>query len=203
MRYMDGFVMKVRMISCYDCAMLISWHPFKESQAVAGRWRALTLRHLHQMTPLGTDWALKMQGLICNDLVDVMLSAKCKLNRSQISSELDKYAEKINIIINAALHLKRVLGEHVISSDLDVVNFKGGEIFDPSLMDASGGQGFSLSMQEKVAVLCTTELGLRREVKGFENGREIMDVKILLKPKVVLETDIVQSSSSDIVHGRL
>lgn len=148
----------------------------------------MTRRGLHQMVADGKNWSVELRGHLCGDLADILLSANCQLDRPQIYAELNKYGDRIEAVINAALELKHVIGEHVISSVLDIVFCKDGLAFDPRLMDDAEGHGGVASITTNAVVLCTTELGLSGEVKIVKGGQSMMDAALLLKPKVLLET---------------
>ncbi|KAF7970804.1 hypothetical protein HWV62_22806 [Athelia sp. TMB] len=163
----------------------------QESQAVAGRWRALTRRHLHDMSAEGKDLVPLVRSHICDGLTDILLSAKCQRSRPDIENDLNKFGDRIEAIINASLYLKHVLGEQVTSSDLKIISVEGGESFDPTCMDDAEGPGGEVPLPEvKEIVLCTTELGLRREAKVDKGDQSTVDIQILLKPMVALETQV-------------
>ena len=143
------------------------------------------------MSTGGKDFVPVARSHICNGLTDILLSAKCQLSRPDIDIELNKFGDRIEAIIKASLYLKQVLGEQVTSSDMKIISLEGGENFDPNFMDDAEGPGGEVPLPEvKEIVLCTTELGLRREAKVDKAGQSAMDITVLLKPKVVLETQV-------------
>jgi len=164
----------------------------QEIQGVAGRWRALSRRHLYDLTVEGTDWATMANSTIRGAFENILLIAKCQLDRSQTAEKLNKFRDRIDTIVTAALHLNRVLGEQVTSSDLEIIRYTNGVEFDPTVMEDAEGTDENIQPSEiEGTVLCTTELGLRRVIKVAKADANEFQSQILLKPKVALLAHIL------------
>lgn len=162
----------------------------KEDQAVGGRWRALSRSHLRASTIGNKDIVSELRGHIFSGLTDILVSADCRLGQREVLETMySKFGERVDGIIKAALDLNQIIGEEITSSDMEVVTFQGGHLFDPALMDDAGGE---VSSRERDVVLCTTELGLKRQAKEAKGGQ--MDTTLLLKPKVALESAVAHCS---------
>lgn len=85
-----------------------------------------------------------------------------------------------------ALRLNQIIGEEVTSCELEVVSMPYGVAFDPKTMDDAydDGKWHGLA-SESPQVLCTTELGLQKEVKGYDGEWE---KAVLTKPKVSVDS---------------
>ncbi|KZP05602.1 hypothetical protein FIBSPDRAFT_842873 [Athelia psychrophila] len=166
-----------------------------EDQAVAGHWRALSRSHLRHLNTGAKDALPHIRKIVCSGLADVLISAKCQINPSGVIEALTgKFGDRIYAIIDAALNINRILGEEITSGDFDIVTWQGGVKFDPTAMeDAASDDG---SYDEKSIVLCTTEMGLRRESWEVKGGQRAQEITLLLKPKVALESVLAQISSA-------
>jgi hypothetical protein len=84
--------------------------------------------------------------------------------------------EKFGLLFAAARKINKMLGEDIVSEDLEVAIVDGGYPFDNEHMEEEYSWGGTKPGQSAVA--CTTGLGLyERKSRGQ---------KMLLKPKVVL-----------------
>ncbi|KAF7964452.1 hypothetical protein HWV62_7579 [Athelia sp. TMB] len=100
------------------------------------------------------------------------------------------FGDRVNTIVEVALHINRVMGEEITSGDMETVIWPRGVIFEPKAMDDAGGEAFS--HEEEAIVLCTTELGLRKATQEGKGGLSARESTLLLKPKVALETLVAQ-----------
>lgn len=133
------------------------------------------------------ELAAFLSGFVAKNLADVLLVAGCAGNIQDIVEMiLEMFGERINVITTAALDLNRVLGEEITSCDLETVCEPDRIDFDPLTMEDIG-DGHS-ARRGVSQTLCTTEMGLKRVVKEMEDGEIWWDDRILLKPKVALET---------------
>ncbi|KZP05597.1 hypothetical protein FIBSPDRAFT_842861 [Athelia psychrophila] len=166
-----------------------------EDQAVAGRWRALSRSHLRHLSAGGNDALSGIRKFICGGLADVLISAKCQLSPSAVAEALTgKFGDRIYAIIDAALNINRILGEEITSADFEIVTCPGGVTFNPTWMeDAASDDSF---YDGKSIVLCTTEMGLKRESREVKGGQIAKEFTLLLKPKVTLESVLAQISSA-------
>ncbi|KZP25911.1 hypothetical protein FIBSPDRAFT_733137 [Athelia psychrophila] len=166
-----------------------------EDQAVAGRWRALSRSHLRHMTTGGRDTLSGIREYICGGLGDILVGAKCQLSPLGVVEVLTgRFGDRIYAIIDAAFNINRILGEEITSGDFEIVTCQGGGTFDPTAMeDAASDVPLH---DESGTVLCTTEMGLRRESWEVKGGRRVKEITLLLKPKVALESVLAHISSA-------
>ncbi|KAG1737857.1 uncharacterized protein EDB91DRAFT_1139489 [Suillus paluster] len=146
-----------------------------ESQAVSGRWRALTRSHAQKVALQESDVHSTMVAHISDTLVVVMIAAGCTKNYEDAYREFTmKFGERVSNIVRMAARLNRAMGEEVTSADLWPTHSAAGEKFDTETMkDFDEGSG-----AQSGVVLCTTALGLQSaEYKAVT----------LAKPKVALE----------------
>lgn len=87
-------------------------------------------------------------------------------------------AERLEAFFATARKLNRMIGENVVSEDLEVSVIRGGVMFDGEYMENAYARAGAKSV--KRAVVCTTDLGLCK--RHGPNGVE----GVLLKPKVAL-----------------
>lgn len=155
-----------------------------ESQAVSGRWRALTRSHAQKVALLEADVHSTMVAHISDTLVIVMIAAGCTKNYDDAYREFTmKFGERVSNIVRMAARLNKAMGEEVTSADLWPTHAAAGERFDTeSMKDFDEGSG-----AQSGVVLCTTALGLQRSEKiGNGEGAENRTFT-LAKPKVALE----------------
>ncbi|KAG0708570.1 hypothetical protein DFH29DRAFT_794863 [Suillus ampliporus] len=155
-----------------------------ESQAVSGRWRALTRSHAQKVALQESDVHSTMVAHISDTLVVVMIAAGCTKNYEDAYREFTmKFGERVSNIVRMAARLNRAMGEEVTSADLWPTHSAAGEKFDTeSMKDFDEGSG-----AQSGVVLCTTALGLQRSEKvGHGEGAEYKTMT-LAKPKVALE----------------
>ncbi|KZP28390.1 hypothetical protein FIBSPDRAFT_729036 [Athelia psychrophila] len=164
-----------------------------EDQAVAGRWRALSRSHLRHLGSVGKDILSDIRKYVCGGLGDILIRAKCQLSPlGAVEALTSKFGDRIYAIIDAALNINRILGEEITSGDFEIVTCPGGVTFDPTWMEDAAYNSF---YDEKSIVLCTTEMGLKRESREVKGGEMAKEFTLLLKPKVALESVLAQISS--------
>jgi hypothetical protein len=155
---------------------------------VSGRWRALTRTLVRSMLHGQTvDVSSRLIPLISDAIVDALLVAGCQGTRTQVHGQLtQRFRKKIAVIVTMALRLNEVIGEEITSCELKAISMPYGVAFSPRTMDDGydDGKWHGLA-SESPLVLCTTELGLQKEVKGYDGGWQRM---VLTKPKVSLES---------------
>jgi hypothetical protein len=155
-----------------------------ESQAVSGRWRALTRSHAQKLALQEADVHSTMVAHISDTLVIVMIAAGCTKNYEETYREFTmKFGERVSNIVRMAARLNRAMGEEVTSADLWPTHAAAGEKFETeSMKDFDEGSG-----AQSGVVLCTTALGLQRSEKvGNGEGAEYKTMT-LAKPRVALE----------------
>jgi hypothetical protein len=133
-----------------------------------------------------------------NDLVetifrwssDIFIISGCS-NPQKASSSLEglraRFGTQVRRIANAVYKLAKITREEIMSTNFDVVAIEHGQTFDKTeMVDAFEDYGTSIG-----AVLCTTDLGLScstRKSAGELGPDEYVDRRLLLRPKVVLES---------------
>ena len=158
-----------------------------EDQAVSGRWRALTHNYVRTMSQNGPELVAHFRGVVAAHLIDILITAGYQENHQTLVEKVfSTFSDKIDVIITASLRLNLAIGEEITSCDIELVGVQAGDVFDPSNMeDIGGNHGFQKTEDR---VLCTTEVGLRREQKQTKGDQSWMEATLLLKPKVALES---------------
>ena len=137
--------------------------------------------------------------LVSEVIVDALLSAGCQSTRTQVRERLTKrFNKKMSVITMMALRLNQIIGEEVTSCELEVVSIPYGVAFNPKTMDDAydDGKWHGLA-SESPQVLCTTELGLQKEVKGYDGEWE---KAVLTKPKVSLDSLTIDMQLREVGH---
>jgi hypothetical protein len=156
-----------------------------EAQAISGRWRALTNAYAHnhdenQLIALVTP---HLAGHFSN----IMLAAGCSVAPDVLRASVEKkLSDRIVLLFKLALQLNKIVMEEITSADLRtvIVPFEttySAEQMEDAYVDGDPATG-------GVRVLCTTDLGLRRRTRMATSGEKQWDDKLLLKPKVALQT---------------
>ncbi|EIW80585.1 hypothetical protein CONPUDRAFT_57878, partial [Coniophora puteana RWD-64-598 SS2] len=158
----------------------------REVQAVSGKWRALTIASLNT-----ADGGSIIKGVL-RDIRSILVAAKCTTPTSDIRASLEaKYASQIGIMEKMATDVRKNIGEDVTSTDFEVFFTHTGSDFDPeSMADAYNDESPTQSEQNRGRVLCPTDLGLLQRTNTARGKDAKWSVKLLLKPKVALESVI-------------
>ncbi|KAH0829015.1 hypothetical protein J3R83DRAFT_2468 [Lanmaoa asiatica] len=157
-----------------------------ETQAVGGRWRALTRAHAQKLALQEADLHATMVTHISDTLVMILVAAGCtKSYEETYRTFAQQFGERISNIVKMASRLNKAMGEEVTSADLWPINTTSGDKFDKATMDNFESFGEDL---EGKAVLCTTALGLQRSEKAVRGDVVEFKTISLLKPKVALES---------------
>ncbi|KAG0706766.1 hypothetical protein DFH29DRAFT_995633 [Suillus ampliporus] len=157
-------------------------HMFQtEPQPTSSRWRALTHKHIHELHPELNDYAI-------NEMTGNHLPTNPQPNPASRENFRGRFGAQVKRISKAACRLAQVTKEEIMSANFEVIAADSGQSFDGQEMtDAFEDYGSSDGV-----VLCTTELGLRcsaRKATGdMSASEEHIDRRILLRPKVVLES---------------
>ncbi|KAF7982967.1 hypothetical protein HWV62_24552 [Athelia sp. TMB] len=132
---------------------------------------------------------------ICTGFTDILTTANCQSKdlSGMFEAVTEGFGDRVNTIVEVALHINRVMGE-ITSGDMETVIWPRGVIFEPKAMDDAGGEAFS--HEEEAIVLCTTELGLRKATQEGKGGLSARESTLLLKPKVALETLVAQMAAT-------
>ncbi|OSX56879.1 hypothetical protein POSPLADRAFT_1037140 [Postia placenta MAD-698-R-SB12] len=149
----------------------------EENQSVAGQWRALTRRYA-QPTPLDAQQFendhIRRLSVLLSQILQV---AGMRESIGQDAQEI------LQIIVRAALDIRRVTGEVMVSSDYEIPPIAVEDIFNSQEMhDAYREKG--IKRATGLRVWCCTTLGLRR-VEKLPHG---LHQVVLIKPEVALET---------------
>ncbi|OJA20120.1 hypothetical protein AZE42_04093 [Rhizopogon vesiculosus] len=156
-----------------------------EAQAVSGRWRALTVayassREENQLIARATSY-------IAGRFANIMLAAGCSASPDVLRASAEKkLSDRIVLLFKLATQLKKIIMEEITSTDLRTVTISGGVVYSAEVMEDAYVDGDPAP--SGVRVLCTTNLGLNRTTRLATSGETQWDNKLLLKPKVALET---------------
>lgn len=163
-----------------------------EPQPTSSRWRALTHKHIHELHPELNEYAInEMTETIFRWSLDIFLisgSTNPQPNPASRENFRARFGAQVKRISKAACRLAQVTKEEIMSANFEVIAADSGQSFDgQEMMDA-----FEDYRSSDGVVLCTTELGLRcsmsRATSDAPASEESIDRRILLRPKVVLES---------------
>lgn len=122
---------------------------------------------------------------------DILLAAGCTAPKSDITSAFSsKFAEKLSFLVSLAMRVNKIIGEDVTSGDFEVLAVEPKDAFDVTTMEDSYDDGGSArgKSDNVPKVLCATDLGLRKKTRVGMTGEKQWETKVLLKPKVALES---------------
>lgn len=165
---------------------------YSEPQPTSSRWRALTHKHIHELHPELNEYAInEMTETIFRWSLDIFLisgSTNPQPNPASRENFRARFGAQVKRISKAACRLAQVTKEEIMSANFEVIAADSGQLFDgQEMMDAFEDYGSSDGV-----VLCTTELGLRcstrKATSNVPDSEESIDRRILLRPKVVLES---------------
>ncbi|KAI0314646.1 hypothetical protein OF83DRAFT_1063485 [Amylostereum chailletii] len=152
-----------------------------EPEQVARKWRSLT----HQYARWTRQDRSKAQKTIVNHikehLADVLVAAgHASDHMMSLAAVHARVGAHVSNVVRLAFELNEVLGQGLGAYDMSPAHFSYGTTFDPETMQ----DGYPTTMPEDIdgrrgKVLCTTDLGLVRVMKGRED--------VLVKPKVALD----------------
>ena len=153
-----------------------------EEQAVSGRWRQLTRKHLQRMLTSDPDLSLDMLGAVAN----IFLTAGLKDTPEKVYERIiTQFGSRVAVVMKLAVDLNRHIGEGITSCDLEALYIAPDIVYDPTTMEDAIGTG----SVEQETIICTTDLGLVRAEK-IAGTRGDWKEAVLLKPKVVLYSGI-------------
>ncbi|OAX35717.1 hypothetical protein K503DRAFT_696473 [Rhizopogon vinicolor AM-OR11-026] len=156
-----------------------------EAQAVSGRWRALTVAYApsHEESQL----IAQVTSHLAERFANIMLAARCSASPDVLRASAEKkLSDRIVLLFKLATQLKKIIMEEITSTDLRTVTISGGVVYSAEVMEDAYVDGDPAP--GGVRVLCTTDLGLNRTTRLATSGETQWDNKLLLKPKVALET---------------
>lgn len=126
-----------------------------------------------------------LRSWISNQIASILIVAGYRGGAEEVSGEVvQKFGERINVIVGTALKLNQIFGAEVTSSDLGLMLVPQGSRFNPAAAEDIGQEAGSQKKAD--LVLCSTEVGLNRTVRVSKGGK--MEATILLKPKVALQS---------------
>lgn len=126
-------------------------------------------------------------------LADILLTTGCPAPKSDVTSALiSKFADKLSFLASLAMRVNKIVGEDVTSGDFEVLAVLPATAFDVTTMEDSYDDGRSAKTRGNTVskVLCATDLGLRKKTRMGMTGEKQWETKVLLKPKVALESVI-------------
>lgn len=116
-----------------------------------------------------------------------MLAAGCSASPDVLRTSAGiKLNDRIKLLFKLAIQLKKIMMEEITSANLKTVTVSGGVAYSAEQMEDAYVDGNPAT--SGVRVLCTTDLGLSRTTRLATSGENQWDIKLLLKPKVALET---------------
>jgi hypothetical protein len=149
-----------------------------EKQSVVATWRVLTRKHAQKYLR-----NLELDKMISESMTNVLLCAGVREARHDITPKLREAAEGA---VNQAVHLNRVIGQGVVSSNMLPLY----PIPDSTFEVDTNGSGTT----KEDMVFCTTRLGLRKVVKTDDGNWE---GSAILKPAVILVSELPDILSAD------
>lgn len=153
-----------------------------ESRAVTSRWRTLTKRHAPDEFPQSEEIIVGLARIL---MVTQSFSDLPEAEESVRASA----GTEINAIIEATVQLDDTIKTKMASSDVLVYVVMPGVPFSAETMeDEFGGDGSK--DEDPVKVAGTMELGLLQKLDKDEE-------KVLRKPKVILEVDLVEAEGGN------
>ncbi|KAL4072650.1 hypothetical protein V8B97DRAFT_1957582 [Scleroderma yunnanense] len=171
-------------------------HMFQsEPQPTSSRWRALAHKHIHELHPELSNYAInEMTDTIIRWTLDVFLICGCSHPQSTPASReafRTRFQTQVKRISKNACKLAQLSREEIMSTNFEVVGAESGQTFNSQeMVDVFEDYGTS-----KGGVLCTTELGLRCSTHKATSdttvtAEENVERRLLLRPKVVLESAV-------------
>ncbi|EED83895.1 predicted protein [Postia placenta Mad-698-R] len=162
-----------------------------QSQAVAGRWRALT--RAHAKTLRDHDAGAELHKNLTVYVAHILALAGAQGSPEDILGLVQaRHSDRLRSFVNACLHIHKAIGEELTSADFETVAGACGARFEADCMkDEWGG---STEENEEGTVLCTTAMGLRRVEK--RDGGEINSI-MLLKPGVALDSVVKEMTCTE------
>jgi hypothetical protein len=166
-----------------------------EPQPTSSKWRALANRYIHSTYPHLSERSITD---LCESILrwcsDIFVVAGC--TTYEAASNVSKsglrvrFSDQVRRIAKSAIRLSRVTREEIMSTTFDVIAVNSNDAYDPKVMTDT----FANYVPSRGSILSTMELGLRcttrsRDSDPYDNqGRGAFDHRVLLRPKVVLES---------------
>jgi len=153
-----------------------------EGQAISARWRSLTHSHLSPPAPQSASMMEQLAGIL--EETGSFPSPQQSLEFVQTVG-----VERIESMIQTAQRLETAFMIDVTSSDMSLLYENPETMFDDAKMINEFGSDSAYKPGKRDKIAGTTEVGVKKIAYGGPG--EAPQVGILLKPKVVLERDVV------------
>jgi hypothetical protein len=138
------------------------------------------------------DMSSRLVSSVFDAIVDALLVAGCQGTTNQIRQRLTaRFSTRMTTLTRMSLRLNEVIGEEITSCELKAISMPYGVTFSARTMDDGYDDGRWHGLPSELPqVLCTTELGLQKEVKLYDDGTAKVNWQrvVLAKPKVALES---------------
>ena len=131
---------------------------------------------------------------LTGDITNILLLCRVSDDASSIHANVTQHSGgSIQEIISTALHFHRIAGEDIISRELDPFIACPALSFNASIMVDDNEDARHASGTSKQSVLCTTQMGLQREI----GSKGMVEKVFLLKARVVLESILDELARED------
>ncbi|KAI0310119.1 hypothetical protein OF83DRAFT_912790 [Amylostereum chailletii] len=159
-----------------------------EPPHVSRKWRSLTHRYARWTRQGRSKAETTNVNHIKQQLADVLVAAGHAPDQTTALAVVHaKVGAHVSEVVRLAFELNEVLGQKLGAYDMHPAHLPYGTTFDPETMqDGYSTAGTGDVERRRGKVLCTTDLGLVRVMKGRED--------ILVKPKVALDALISPDS---------
>jgi hypothetical protein len=153
-----------------------------EGQAISARWRSLTHSHLADPPSHSNSIAQHLARILQVTGLFLSLKDAAGFVKAKASTGIEK-------IERLAMDLESVFMVDITSSDMYLLFEAPSTAFDEARMTRECEPDKTPTSRSQSKVVGTTEVGVEKRVGGKQG--EDRHTKILLKPTVVLEKDIV------------
>ncbi|KAH9940128.1 uncharacterized protein BXZ73DRAFT_75738 [Epithele typhae] len=164
-----------------------------EPQPISAQWRILCRTHIRALRKPEDRLCQRNEEELTTQLAIVLRACGVSDSTEELHRELQAaHAGALRDFIRTAFDFRRVVGEEVVSRHMSLVSVTHGKDFDYKEMTDDWADLRKRAREEqevgRQTVLCTTSLGLLREIEDGAKGRNARRVVLLVKPKVVLES---------------
>lgn len=154
-----------------------------ETQAIAGRWRALARSYLHRQLR-EQDAIAELHHWLTALVVQILRLAGAAGTEQEVSHVVSaRHTERLRSFIDICIDVNKAIGEGVLSADFKVLSVDCGSEFNEDTMKDDYGSAASEGTGE--AVLCMVAVGIQRLDKQDDGQRRAIT---LLKPGVALDS---------------
>ncbi|KAH9912661.1 uncharacterized protein B0H18DRAFT_889513, partial [Fomitopsis serialis] len=154
-----------------------------EPQAVAGRWHTLTRKYATSSSTAVKDEETRHVKRLLEDATTILTVARVA------SWDKNDLRGAFEIIVKAAMQMRRMVGEDVAGSEYEVFVEEQKKPFRPEVMVDEHAPRRKRQDRVGIPVIRALTLGLRRTERDNRSGsRGRLEVKTLVKPQVILDT---------------